>query len=172
VSGPYRDVSAERRDRAAACVERHLAGLRATLDAAGLPCPLVEGSAVAAEVFIAQSNTLHTVVRVALRVDKRRRRAIDRTLRGAGYERSEPMRDGTLLRMATQHGHGAIHVLFDGEDAAGANGHPGSRAAARARAVRIGSALVDVEAAYRRSEHEAAADHDVTETFEVQIVDA
>ncbi|MCP3905064.1 MAG: hypothetical protein GY715_15680 [Planctomycetes bacterium] len=171
MSRAYRDVSAERRAQAAACVERHLAELRATLTGDGLRYTVVEGSAVAAEVFLAETNTLHTAVRVAVRVTGDGLDPIDRALRRAGFDRAKPMGDGTLLRLAGRNGRRAIHVLFDG-DGHGASGHdhPGSAAAARARLRLLNGAMVDVTTAYRRAVHDSSPEHDVTESFAVQVV--
>lgn len=182
-AGAYRDISADRRARAAACVERHLRELTDLLESAALPPRIVEGSAVAAEVFLADTNTLHTAVRAAVYVTPERRPATGRMLRDAGFERTEPTGDTTLLRMAARGGRRPIHVLFDGSDGDAVNdaasdipgehpgAHPGTPEARRARMLRIGSAWLALAEAWRRDLHASEETHDVTESFEVQLIE-
>jgi hypothetical protein len=173
---PYRDISAERRERAAACVSRHLGALTALLEAHGLAHRIVEGSAVAAEVFLAESNTLHTAVRVGVLVGAGDLPLVERSLRRAGFRPGDPVGDSTLLRLASRNGRRAVHVLLeggglDGREPAAKSRHPADPAAARARAARLRTAWLDLAAVYRRVHYETRPDHDVTESFEVQLID-
>ncbi|NNM24582.1 MAG: hypothetical protein HKO59_01130 [Phycisphaerales bacterium] len=169
----YRDLVAERRAQAAACVDRHVAELRALLDARDVPCRIVEGSAAAAEVYLSDTNTLHTAVRVAMYAEPRARDAIDAALQSASFRVADPAGDMTLLRLAAARGRRAIHVLVDGDtpEPAGRPIHPGDEQATRMRAERIGSAWLPLAATYRRVRDAPGAERDVTESFEVHVIE-
>ena len=142
----------------------------------GFPARIVEGSAVAAEVFLSNTNTLHTAVRVAIFVVPDDEPGVMRTLRKHDFKPCEPSGDRRLLRMAAESGRRAVHVLFDGdpsrESSDDSDLHPGDPAAARARAVRLGTAWLDLIAVCRRVRHDASDGHETTESFEVQLIEA
>ncbi len=142
----------------------------------GVRFRLVEGSAVAAEVFLAETNTRHTAVRVGVFVAPAERREIESVLRRAGFRRSEPVGDITLIRLAARRGQRAVHVLREGDGAVPSGDgharlHPGDPAAARARIARLSTAWLDLAAVYCRSRYATRPGYDVTESFEVQLIE-
>ncbi|MHC4992106.1 MAG: hypothetical protein ACYTGC_14135 [Planctomycetota bacterium] len=168
----YRDTSLERRRAAAANVDRHLDELHTILDADGVKGGIVDGSAVAAEVYLAETNTLHTAIRVAVFVAAPDRRDLERALQRAGFDRSEPSGDVHLLRLAGRGGRRAVHVLFEPDAAAdGEPAHPASVEGSRARARRLASAWIEPAATFIRAHLDADETHDISESFEIQLIE-
>jgi hypothetical protein len=66
-------------------------------------------------------------------------------------------------------------VLVEGDEIDTADGgpstHPGDPGAARARAARIGSAWLPLAGSFRRVRDGATDEHDVTESFEVHLIE-
>jgi hypothetical protein len=169
----YRNISAERRQQAAACVDRHVHEMRALLSAKGLPCRIVDGSAAAAEVYLSDTNTLHTAVRVAMHIDAGEQPDLARALAAVGFAACEPAGDMTLLRLAATRGRRAIHVLIEGDGRIkDGDQHPADPAAVRARTARLASAMLPLAASFRRVRDITGEEHDVTESFEVHLIEA
>ncbi|MHC4991026.1 MAG: hypothetical protein ACYTJ0_11230 [Planctomycetota bacterium] len=168
------DTSIERRRAAAATVRRHVRELGSILAADGLRAAIVDGSAVAVELYVEDTNTRCTEVRVAVFVAPGDRRPVERVLARAGFEATAPTADATLLRLAGRRGRRAIHVLFDaahGSSRRSAARAPSSAEAASARAARLATAWLEPAATFRRVGRGVAAAHDIMESFEVQLIE-
>jgi hypothetical protein len=148
-----RNLSLIRLEEADRRVRRRLLVVRSLLQRAGVETRIAEGSAIAAEILLADENLRRRAIRANLLV---RDRSIDRgaeALARRGFRRIGPLKQGgsatvELLKRAARDRRGAVHVVFD-EDLAPAGAlrdrvrtptprlHPGSAEAAAERAARL-----------------------------------
>lgn len=148
-----RNLSLLRLEEADRRVRRRLVVVRSRLRRAGVETRIAEGSAIAAEILLADENLRRRAIRANLLVEGRSiERAAD-TLARRGFRRIGSSRHGgsatvELLKRAARDRRGAVHVVFD-EDLAPAGElrdrvrmpmprfHPGSAEAAAERASRL-----------------------------------
>lgn len=168
VGRAYRDTSLERRRAAAESVDRHLALLHSILGAGDVDARVIDGSAVAVEVCLADTNTAHTAVRVGVLVAPADRPAVERLLAREGFRSAAPAGDATLLRLGGRGIRRPVHVLFESGDT-GAEPRSTNAQAVRERSRRLMAAWCDPTSTMRREHHESRATRDVTESFEVQL---
>lgn len=171
-----RDIGLERRLRAAATVRRLLGEVRSLLARAGVPHRILDGSATAAEIELADEQRRRAIVRAAIRVERTALPPATAVLNRAGFAPSEPRGDVVLMQLARRRGRAAIHVLYadDLEPAAPppSRPHPGSAEAARERGRRIASAWADATELLARTCVRRDGDVEVIETFELELLDA
>ncbi len=181
-----RNLSLLRLEEADRRVRRRLVAVRGRLTAAGVETRVAEGSAIAAEILLADDNVRRRAIRVNLLL---REPALERAveaLTARGYRRLPATRSGAsatveLLKRAARDRRGAVHVVFDEELApagrlrsAPTGGvprvHPGSEEAVRDRARRLAryrlEPAVSIE---RRWVHEAIRGR-LEEILEVGLV--
>jgi hypothetical protein len=148
-----RNLSLLRLEEADRRVRRRLVVVRSLLRRAGVETRIAEGSAIAAEILLADENLRRRAIRANLLVvDRTIERAADALIQG-GFRRIGSARPGgsatvELLKRAARDRRGAVHVVFD-EDLAPAGElrervrvptppfHPGSDEAAAERARRL-----------------------------------
>ncbi|MEY3023613.1 MAG: hypothetical protein RJA16_439, partial [Planctomycetota bacterium] len=113
-----RNLSLIRLEEADRRVRRRLLVVRSLLQRAGVETRIAEGSAIAAEILLADENLRRRAIRANLLV---RDRSIDRgaeTLARRGFRRIGPLKQGgsatvELLKRAARDRRGAVHVVFD-----------------------------------------------------------
>ncbi len=148
-----RNLSLLRLEEADRRVRRRLIVARARLSAAGIATRIAEGSAIAAEIALADENLRRRAIRANLLLRETSIDAAAEALVGRGFRRvASANREGSatveLLKRAAHDRRAAVHVVFDEElvpngslrdRVAGAppRFHPGSAEAAQERARRL-----------------------------------
>lgn len=147
-----RNLSLIRLEEADRRVRRRLVVTRGHLQHAGLETRIAEGSAIAAEIALADENLRRRAIRANLLLREASIAAAAETLLRRGFRRVvSSSRDGSatveLLKRAARDRRAAVHVVFDEELAptgslrdrvtAPPRLHPGSVEAARERALRL-----------------------------------
>lgn len=166
-------------------MRRRLATLRGRLSREGVSTTVVEGSAIAAEVSIAEENLRRRAIRANLQVARGDLDAARRILGEIGFRDLPPSRRRAsatieLLKRASRDRRGAVHVIFDEELAptgtlrerppAIGRPHPGSPQAAAERIDRLRRYRVEPSAALERRWSRDALHGRKEEILEVGLV--
>lgn len=184
-SPPARNLSLLRLEEADRRVRRRLAMVRGRLSRAGVSTTVVEGSAIAAEVSIAEENLRRRAIRANLQVAHGDLEAARRILGEFGFRDLPPSRRRAsatieLLKRASRDRRGAVHVIFDEElaptgslrerPATVGRPHPGSPQAAAERIERLRRYRVEPSASLERRWSRDALHGRKEEILEVGLV--
>ena len=180
-----RNLSLLRLEEADRRVRRRLIVARGRLSAAGIETRIAEGSAVAAEIALAEENLRRRAIRANLLLRETAIAAAAETLARRGFRRvASASRGGSataeLLRRAARDRRAAVHVVFD-EELAPAGSlrdrvataprfHPGSPEAAQERARRLARYRLEPAVSLERRWSSEAIRGSLEEILEIGLV--